>query len=122
MVIKADPYLLMSKNVICMVYVDYFLFWVRSQYEIDNLRNYFKEDEHSYNWEHSKGESVSELLCIDIKTLDDGGFQFYQTGLIQKLLEAAGTEHYNWLTTPTKVEAPLGIYENGSEAKRYWTK
>ena len=37
----------------------------------------FKEDGPSYNWEHSKGESVSELLGIDIKKLDDGGFQMF---------------------------------------------
>ena len=38
--------------------------------------NYFKEGGPSYNWEHSKGESVSEFLGIDIKTLDNGGFKF----------------------------------------------
>ena len=36
----------------------------------------FKEVGTSYNWEHSKGESVSQFLGIDIKTLDNGGFQF----------------------------------------------
>ena len=61
-----------------------------------------------------------EFLCIDIKTLDDGGFKFYQTGLIRKLLEAAGIEHCNGLPTTTNVEAPLGADDNGSEAKRYW--
>ena len=40
----------MSKTVIYMVYVDYCLFWARSQYEIDNVMNYFKEDGESYNW------------------------------------------------------------------------
>ena len=29
-------------------------------------------------------------------------------------------EHCNVLPTPTKVEAPLGTYANGSEAKRDW--
>ena len=66
----------MYKTVICVVYVYYFLFWERSQSEIDNVMKYFKEDGPSYNWEHSKVESVSEFLGIDIKTLDDGGFQF----------------------------------------------
>ena len=80
----------------------------------------FKEDGPSYNWEHSKGESVSEFLGIYIKTLDNGGFQFCQTGLIQKVLEATGMEHCNGFPTPTKVEAPLGTYTNGSEAKRDW--
>ena len=43
---------------------------------------------------------MSEFLVTDIKTLDDGGFQFYQTGLIQKVLEYTGVEHCNWLPTP----------------------
>ena len=71
----------MSKTVVCVVYVDCCLFWACSQYEIDNVMKYFKEDGPSYNWEYSKGESVSEFLGIDIKTLDDGGFQFCQTVL-----------------------------------------
>ena len=86
-----------------MVYVDDFLFWARLQYDIDNAMKSFKEDGTSYNWELSKGESVSEFLGIDIKTLDNGGFQFCQTGLIRKVLEATGTEHCNGLTTPNKV-------------------
>ena len=52
---KVDPCLFMSKTVICVVYVDDCLFWARSQYEIDNVMNSFKEDGPSYNWEHSKG-------------------------------------------------------------------
>ena len=82
--------------------------------------NCFKEDGTIYNWEHSKGESVSEFLCIDIKTLDDGLFQFCQTVLIHKVLEATGMEHCNMFSTPTKVEVPLGTDANGSEAKRDW--
>ena len=81
----------------------------------------FKEDGTSYNWEHSKGESVSEFLGVDIKTLDNGGFHFFQIGLIRKVLEATGMEHCNVLTTSNKVEAPLGTDANGSEAKRDWT-
>ena len=65
---------------------------------------------------------MSEFLGIDIKTLDNGGFQFCQTGLIRKVLEATGMDHCNGLTTPTKVEALLGTYVNGSEAKRDWPK
>ena len=63
---------------------------------------------------------MSEFLGIDIKTLDNGGFQFCQTGLIRKVLEATGMDHSNGLPTPTKVEAPLGTDVNGSEAKRDW--
>ena len=60
---------------------------------------------------------MSELLGIDIKTFDDGGFQFCQTGLIRKVLEATGMEHCNGFSTRTKVESPLGSDTNGSEAK-----
>ena len=64
---------------------------------------------------------MSEFLCIDIKKLDDGGFQFCQTALIRKVLEATGMDHCNGLPTPTKVEALLGKYTNSYEVKRYWT-
>ena len=49
---KVDPCLFMSKTVICVVYVDDYLFWARSQSEIDNVMKSFKEDGPSYNWEH----------------------------------------------------------------------
>ena len=60
---------------------------------------------------------MSEFLVIDIKTFDDAGFHFYQTGLIRKVLEATGMENCNSFTTPTKVEAHLGTYDNVSEVK-----
>ena len=53
--------------------------------------------------------------------MDDGGFNFFQTGLIRKVLEATGTDHCNRLPTPTKVQSPLGTDANGSETKRYFT-
>ena len=59
---------------------------------------------------------MSEFLYIDIKTFNYGGFQFCQTGLIRKFLESTGMDRCNGLTTPTKVEAPLGTYTNASEA------
>ena len=62
-----------------------------------------------------------EFLGIDIKTMNDGVFQFFQTGLIRKFLEATGMEHFNGLPTPTKVEATLGTDVKGYEAKRDWT-
>ena len=42
--IKVDPFLFMSKTVVGVVYVYDCHFWVRSQSEIDNVMNYFKED------------------------------------------------------------------------------
>ena len=79
---KVDPCLLIYKTVICVVYVDDCIFWARSQSEIDNVMHYFKEDGPSYNWEHSREESLSEFLGIYINKLYYGGFQFCQTELI----------------------------------------
>ena len=73
---KVDPCLFISKSVICVVYVNDCLFWEHSKSDIDNVMKFFKENLPSYNWEQSKGESVSEFLVIDIKTLD-GRFQFF---------------------------------------------
>ena len=63
---------------------------------------------------------MSEILSIGIKTLYDGGFQFYQTELIRKVSESTDVEHCNGLPKPTIDEAPLGTDENNSEAKRDW--
>ena len=65
---------------------------------------------------------MSEFLDIDIKILYGGGFQFCQTGLFRKVLEATDMEHCNGLPTPTNVEAPFGTDVNGSESKRDWSK
>ena len=66
------------------------------------------------------GNTQRENRCLSYWALDDGGFQFCQTGLIRKVLEATEMEECNGLPTPTKVEAPLGTDANGSEAKRDW--
>ena len=57
---KVDLCLFMSKNAICVVYMNDCLFRACSQYKIDNVMKSFKMDGLSYNWEHSKGESVFE--------------------------------------------------------------
>ena len=101
--IKVDPCLFMFKAVICVVYADACLFWAHLKYNIDNVMKSFNEYRSSYNWEQSKGESVSEFLCIYIKTLVYGGFKFFPTGLILKVLEATGMYYCNGLPTPTKV-------------------
>ena len=62
---------------------------------------------------------MSEFLFIDIKTLGNCGFKFYQTGLIRKVLEATVMDNCNEFTTPNKFDAPLETYANSSEVKRY---
>ena len=59
-----------------------------------------------------------ESLNINIKTFYDGLFQFYQTGLLRKVREATGMDRCKGSPIPTKVESPLVIDNNSSEAKR----
>ena len=49
LVSKLYPCMFMYKTVICVVYMDYCIFWALSQSEIDNVMNYFKEDGTSNN-------------------------------------------------------------------------
>ena len=62
-----------------------------------------------------------ELLGIGIKSLDNGGFKFYEIELIHKVLEDKETDNCNYFTTPIRVNEPLGKYENGLYANIYWT-
>ena len=49
LVSKVDLCMLMSDSLICVVYVDDFLFCAHSQYYINTVMKYFKEDDFSYN-------------------------------------------------------------------------
>ena len=73
---KLDICLFTYKTVIFVAYVDACIFWARSQSDTYNVMKSLKEDGNIYNWDQSKGESVSKFLGIDINTLDNGGFQF----------------------------------------------
>ena len=68
-----------------------------------------------------KGVIVYEFSCIDIKTLDYGGFQFYQTGLICKLFADTGMKNCNKSPKPNKIEATMGTERNGPFGNRYLT-
>ena len=60
---------------------------------------------------------MSELLCINIKTFNDGGFQLYQNGLFHKLLETIDMEHCNGFPTPANNKASFVAYKNVTEDK-----
>ena len=56
------------------------------------------------------------LNCYEISTYKKKWF--YQNGLIQKVLEDIGMNNCNGMSISTKVEAPLGEYQNVPESKR----
>ena len=49
-VINAGTFLFVYKTVTCVAYVNSFIFWERSQYDIDKFINSFKEYRPNYNW------------------------------------------------------------------------
>ena len=55
-----------------------------------------------------------------MKTLDDGGSQFYQTGLVRKVLGSTEMEYYNGLSPTTKVEVHIRTNKNFPDAKIDW--
>ena len=117
---KVDPCLFLSKDIVCICYVDDCLFFAHKQEKLDELLKSFKEDGDEYNWELKVEGSVSEYLGIEIHKTSEGGYQFLQKGLITKILEATKMVDCNAKSTPTKQDAPLGSDLNGELAKREW--
>ena len=63
---------------------------------------------------------MSKFLDIEIKTLDNAGFQLYQTEFIRKVLEATIMDHLNGFKIPTMFAEPLSKGMNYPEAKIDW--
>ena len=117
---KVDPCLFISKDIVCICYVDDCLFFAHKQEKLDELLKSFKEDGDEYNWELKVEGSVSEYLGIEIHKTSEGGYQFLQNGLTIKILEATKMMDCNTKYTPTKQDAPLGSDLNGKLPKREW--
>ena len=117
---KVDPCLFLSKDIVCICYVDDCLFFAHKQEKLDELLKSFKENGDEYNLELKVEGSVSEYLGIEIYKTSEGGYQFLQKGLIMKILEATRMMDCNAKSTPTKQDAPLGSDLNGKLPKREW--
>ena len=63
---------------------------------------------------------MSKFLDIEIKTLDNAGFQLYQTEFIREVLEATIMDHLNGFKIPTIVAEPLSKGMNYPESKIDW--
>ena len=55
-----DPCLFLSKDIVCICYVDDCLFFAHKQEKLDELLKSFKDDSDEYNWELKVEGSVSE--------------------------------------------------------------
>ena len=63
---------------------------------------------------------MPDFLGTDIKKLYGGIFKFFQTECIHKVLEDTGMDPCNVLPPATRVEANLGIYNNGPKSNIDW--
>ena len=105
---KADPCLFIGKKVICISYVDGCLWFTRKWSDIDAVLKSFQEDGDQHNWEMRVEGTVFEYLGIKVTPQSDKGYQFTQTGLIDKILDVTGMKDCSPEETPTATTGPLG--------------
>eukprot|EP00957_Ditylum_brightwellii_P000621 48476-Ditylum_brightwellii.AAC.1 len=105
---KADPYLFISKKVVCICYVDDRLLFAKDSKDIDAVLKSLKEDGDKYNWKMAEGDSVEEFLGIKVNYLGGGTYKLTQGGLINKTLKTMNMENCNPAVAPTSGPKPLG--------------
>ena len=76
----ADPCLLISQDVICLIYVDDVLFFYKDAAVIDRLTQAMKKDDIMFREE----DSVDGCLGVLVDRKDDGSIHLTQKGLIAK--------------------------------------
>ena len=115
---ERDPCLFLSPDIMVMIYVDDVVFVSRSTKKIDAIIKSFVDEGDCYEWEMTKEGDLKEFLGIDIHHNDKGHWKLTQTGLIKKVLEAAGMEDCN--TKPTPATTALGKDANGADREETW--
>jgi hypothetical protein len=102
-----DPCLFMKKGIICVVYVDDTIFAGPDRAlidaEIKGLGVSSKDQSHSFDL-RDEGE-VCDFLGIRITKTGPITFELTQTGLINKVLTAAGLEECRGVSTPAETKA-----------------
>jgi hypothetical protein len=98
-----DPCLFISKDVICLVYVDDCLFFSRNQSSIDKSIQAIRDVGMELNVE----DDVAGFLGVHIDHKEDGTVHLTQTGLIDRVISALDLEDANPKRTPAPRD-PLG--------------
>jgi hypothetical protein len=118
---KIDPCLFMKAGCVCVVYVDDTIF---AGPDVAVLAAKIKSlgvpaDEHQHSFQlHDEGE-VGDFLSIRIAKQKDGTFLLTQTGLILKVIDAAGMNTCNKVSTPA-LPLPVGSDLNGDPFDESW--
>jgi hypothetical protein len=111
----------MKNNMICVIYVDDTIFAgpdaTKIQDETHNLGVRTFEEQHKFEL-RDEGE-VGDFLGIRITKQSDGTFYLTKTGLMEKLLEAAGLQYCNLFLTPAS-KTPVGSDVDGAPFQEGW--
>ena len=105
------------------VYVDDVIFLAKNKNDIKDICDSFTNDGDEFNWEHTAEGTISTFLGIDIKKVTlhgKQGYQFTQTGLINKVLKATGMTDCNPAASPTVGNKPVSSNVDGMPAQERW--
>ena len=109
-----DPCLFIHPKVICLTYVDDCLFFAKSTEDIHNMINSLRADKFSIQME----DDFAGYLGVLISHNDDGSITLTQTGLINRIIEAAHLSDSTPKYTPADVNALpqdlKGLHYSGS--------
>ena len=103
-----DPCLFISKTVLCLVYVDDYLFFSRNQQDIDTAIDALK----TQGMELNKEDDAAGFLGVQMTKQSNGHIILTQPGLINHVVEAVGVTSCNPKSTPSPRKA-LGRDLNG---------
>lgn len=108
-----DPCLFTSDKVVCIVYVDDFLFWAKDEKDISELALKLREEEMDLEQE----DDAAGFLGVRLEKTEDGLIEMKQTGLIDRIIETLGLDKgmVNGKATPAE-SVPLVKDEDGDPA------
>ena len=109
---NADPCLFISKDVICLIYVDDALFFYKDAAAIDRLTQAMKKDNILFREE----DSVAGYLGVHIDRKDDGSIHLTQKGLAERIVEALNLNNFDSTAVETPCTGYLPLDEHGEDA------
>ena len=116
---RLDPCLFISKDVICVCFVDDCLFFARSADAIDRVIDDLQQPNPTA-FKLKVESDVAGFLGILMKKQNDGSIELLQTGLIDRILKVTGLEDSSLKWTPAET-TPLGKDPNGSMCVERWS-
>jgi len=115
--------LFIRSDMIIVLYIDDCIHWYKDQRILDEFVQSLKDDGDSYNWEHTVEGAVSAFLGIDIlHNAKKNQYKLTQTGLVDKILEAANMQDCYEKPTPCNPDGkPLRTNKDGPVADQEWS-